>query len=208
MTMFTQQDYARLHDLVFRPGYPGYRPNVVEIPNGDGKADTEKRFAHVAQKYLNPERPYIECDLWGYLATAHALALRVARALHVPEAFLPRMEFGALRVLEYPIGAVTNLHTDFDLFTLLLYRTRPDRFVSDWHNMPAEVSALNAQAHLGEIAEEIGLGKATRHEVLPCDEVQHSIVYFAIPEHAAKLPNGMTVSEWLTERLSRSRVYG
>lgn len=32
-----------------------------------------------------------------------------------------------------------------------------------------------------------------------------SIVFFAIPDHAAVLPSGETVGEWLEERLARSR---
>lgn len=42
---FTAFDYSNLYDRVFQPDYPGYKPSVTEIPNGDGKADTEKRYA-------------------------------------------------------------------------------------------------------------------------------------------------------------------
>lgn len=200
-------DYDRLHNLVFSGGYTGYRPTVTESPNGDGKLDTEKRFAHVATKYRH-ENARAQMVLDGYLLRAHRLAVEVARALDVPDAFMPRLDYGALRVLEYPPGAISHEHQDFDLFTIMLYRDQPDRFVSDWHGMPAAVRALNAQCHMGQIGEELGLGwTATRHSVRPSETTQRSVVYFAIPDWAAVLPSGLTVGAWLEERLYRSRVY-
>ena len=50
--IFTPSEYYLLSELVFQDWYPGYRKNVVESPNGDGNWDTEKRYAHVAHKYL------------------------------------------------------------------------------------------------------------------------------------------------------------
>jgi hypothetical protein len=61
--------------------------------------------------------------------------------------------------------------------------------------------------HLGEMAEVAGIGKATRHEVAPCDHPQHAIVYFAIPDHHEYLKPGVRVGSWLEERMSRSRIY-
>jgi hypothetical protein len=105
------------------------------------------------------------------------------------------------------VGAITNEHEDFDLFTLMLYRDQPDKFVYHWDNMPTTVRILNTQCHLGQIAKEIGVGNAVKHSVLPSDKPQYSVVYFAIPDHEAILPSGITVGEWLNERISRSRIY-
>jgi hypothetical protein len=201
--------YANLHALVFAGDYPGYKPTVTEIPNGDGKADADKRYAHVALKYL---AGYGDANVRQYLTLklfeAHVLAERVYDALGGPPEFRPDIRYGALRVLEYPPGAVSNEHTDFDLFTLHLYRDQPDRFMrSDVPAMPAAALALNPGLHLGELGEAIGLGKATRHSVLASETIQRSIVYFAIPAHETPMPNGAgNVRGWLNERMARSRT--
>ncbi len=244
--MFSKEEYDALHALVFRSDYSGYKPTVIEIPNGDGKADSEKRYAHVAPKYFTTEQQ--EWDLMPFLTKAHNLALACADIAKVPQEFLPDIRYGALRVLDYPPGAISNLHEDFDLFTLMIYRDQPDRFVS--HDGPQlggsspmswppgsldpglvnpnrivalhpdgsvsrtkdegrairKIRLLNKQAHLGQLGEAIGLGKATPHEVLASETRQHSIVYFAIPDHEAELPGGMNVRDWLNERMARSRT--
>jgi len=146
--LFTASDYAKIHSLVFRDDYPGYKPNVVESPNGDGKLDTEKRYAHVAEKYLFQQNEYTiryekangfhpshERDtlLQEYLNKAHDLSIQVAIAIGVPRPFWPVKKYGALRVLEYNGEAVTNPHKDFDLFTLMLYRNDEScfRYIDD-----------------------------------------------------------------------------
>lgn len=210
-------NYDQLHAIVFSGDYPGYRPEVRELPNGDGRVDADKRYAHIASKYLAKYRWGIECAiLQSALDEAHDLSIEVARALDVPPAFWPVREYSALRVLEYPAGAISNVHTDFDLFTLMMHRSHPIRFVA--HDMQPgydntqggealfQARRINHQLHLGELAEQVGVGRATPHEVVACDEVQRSIVYFAIPDHFAVLPSGLTVGEWLAERMSRSRV--
>lgn len=204
--MFTEKDYERLHEIVFRPDYPGYRPTVKEIPNGDGKVDAEKRYAHVAPKYFQnydgPGRGMLE----DYYDAAHNLAQSVAQAWGFDPFYFPHWAYGALRVLDYPPGAGSNEHTDFDLFTLMMYRDRPECFVHTDEQPPFEVRMLNAQAHLGEIGSEF-LGKAPHpHKVLKSVWRQRSIVYFAIPDHQERLPSGETVGEWLNGRLARSRV--
>lgn len=195
--LFTAQDYAALHALVFRPDYPGYRPTIVESPNGDGAQDTDKRYAHVSTKYLDKTPKGEERDmLRHYLETAHTVAYRTALQIGVPPAFRPCLAAGALRVLEYPVGATSAVHTDFDLFTLNLYRNEPNAGLGD------------APVHMGELGALLGLGRAWPHRVLPSATVQHSIVYFAIPDHAAVLPpfaGGMPVGVWINERMSRSR---
>jgi hypothetical protein len=52
----------------------------------------------------------------------------------------------------------------------------------------------------------VGMGQATPHEVLASETRQFSIVYFAIPDWAAVLPGGVTVLDWLNERMARSRT--
>lgn len=191
MNLFNAQDYAKLATLFDpRAGFAGYRPNVREIPNGDGKIDLEKRFLHVAPKYNPPA--------WAlaYLARAHYEACRIAEALGVPAAFYPRVADGTLRVLEYPAGVGGEQHTDFDLFTVALYRSSPGDLVFDdacddaeqAHAYRERLLAVNQGLHMGEIGELVGLGPATPHRVTPAPYVQHSIVYFAMPDHAALLP--------------------
>lgn len=222
--LFTASDYSLLHSLVFRDGYPGYKPNVVESPNGDGKLDDKKRYSHIAEKYLtqmsrNPDRARLE----GFLDTAHAKALEVAVALGVPPAFWPSRTYSAMRVLEYGPDAITNQHTDFDLFTLMCYRNLPEYFkyrhsyagnantVIQGLNsakMLKSVQPLNSQIHFGEILQEVNPSSfiATPHEVEASEgPYQYSIVFFAIPPHESVLPSGLTVGKWLEERLSRSR---
>ncbi len=205
--MFSRADYDDLHELVFRPDYPGYKPTVVEIPNGDGRADSEKRYAHVAPKYWATARQ--ANDMMPYLVEAFNLATAAADIAKVPKEFMPDFRYGALRILDYPPGAVSNKHEDFDLFTLMIFRDKPDRFVADAveeSQALKRIQLLNKQAHLGQLGEAIGLGQATPHEVLASETRQRSIVYFAIPDHDAKLPNGMSVKDWLNERMARSRT--
>jgi hypothetical protein len=192
----------------------------------------EKRYAHIAEKYLNQEKNlegYI--DLEYYLDRAHSVAMEVAIAIGVPRPFWPVRKYGALRVLEYGPTAITNRHTDFDLFTLMCYRNLPEYFqnidtfgfknddtmqdrvariaqVSDSNRLKSKASELNTQIHFGEILEEVDNKTfvATPHEVIASNGPwQYSVVYFAIPDHSAVLPSGVTVGKWLEERISRSR---
>src|SRR5690606_726185 len=96
--LFTASDYAKLHSIVFQPDYPGYKPDVVESPNGDGKKDDLKRYAHVAEKYLR-DYSLTRRILEYYLDEAHGLALEVAITIGVPRPFWPVKEYSALRVL-------------------------------------------------------------------------------------------------------------
>jgi hypothetical protein len=202
MNAFTESDYERLHSLVFHPGYPGYKPEVKELPNGDGKVDT-KRYAHVAPKYLTASAdPFLtEC-----LLRAFTEAEAVAAAFDCPAAFWPDIRYGALRVLDYDPGALSHRHTDFDLFTTMFFRDRPNQFVSFGHDLPEAVRAVNTQCHIGRIGQLIGLGPATPHEVRPCTERQRSIVYFAIPNHETLLPSGESVRDWLNKVMAASRT--
>jgi hypothetical protein len=196
--MFSKGDYERLHSLVFRSDYSGYKPTVKEIPNGDGKVDAEKRYAHVAPKYFKTDEQ--REALTPYLEKAFNLARAAGDIAKLPPEYMPDIRYGALRILDYPPGAVSNKHEDFDLFTLMIYRDQPDRFVSD--EVPdskaiERIRLLNKQAHLGQ---------ATPHEVLASNSRQHSIVYFAIPDWESVLPDGTKVIDWLNERMARSRT--
>jgi hypothetical protein len=217
--MFTADDYATLAAIVFRDDYPGNATarGVVEAPNGDGNLDATKKYSHVATKYV---KQWVDSGavrgfdpsvltLFNYMMRAHNRAVGVACELGVPAAFLPSFEHGALRVLEYPAGAGSAVHTDFDLFTLNLYRN-----VENYGLGPFAMPV-----HMGELGELLGISggqglgtggvgpaKAFPHFVAPLDVVQRSVVYFAIPDHAAVLPGGVTVGEWIKERITRSRV--
>ena len=184
--LFDASDFERLRSL-FDGSYSGYRPAVVEAPNGDGKLDTEKRYLHVATKYDPPE--------WAksYLIRAFARATIIAADLGLPVELLPDLDACALRVLEYPVGATSAEHTDFDLFTFNAYRNTQD------------VVGGDGRLYIGEIGELVGLGPATPHRVPARPYEQHSIVFFALPAHDAVLPGGVTVGDWLRERVARSR---
>lgn len=204
--IFTTNDYAYLHRLVFRGDYPGYRPEMIEAPNGDGKLDAHKRYAHVATKYLDKDKDGWRVGaLTHYLLTAFNHSLAVAERLGVPHAYRPVLDACALRVLEYPAGVGGEQHTDFDLFTTLCYRDDLAGLVRT-QAPGADLDAFDPGLHLGEIGELVGLGPATPHYVRALDKPQHSIVFFALPPHDAVLISGQTVGTWLAERMSRSRV--
>lgn len=199
MKLFNYGDHKQLCDL-FVKDYAGYKPEVLESPNGDGKIDHTKRYLHVALKYNPPD--------WAryYLARAHFEACRIAEAIGVPDEFYPRVADGTLRVLEYDSGTGSAEHTDFDLFTVHCYRSTPEDFVRTSAVDP-RAEAIDPDVHIGEIGELVGLGKATSHYVPERDYPQYSIVYFAMPTHDVRLPGGVTVRDWLTERYQRSRIY-
>ncbi len=203
MNLFTEHDHRDLAQLFDNHWlYDGYKPSVLEAPNGDGKIDAGKRYLHVALEYNPPD--------WArrYLARAHFEACRIAEAIGVPDAFFPRVENGTLRVLEYPIGAGSAEHTDFDLFTVHCYRSTPDDFV---RVCPGEIdpraSAIDPHVHIGDIGYEVGLGQATRHSVPARPYPQKAIVYFAMPANDAKMPDGSRAIDWIADRYARSRVY-
>jgi hypothetical protein len=215
--MFTASDYKTISDIVFADGdpYPGYRKNIIESPNGDGNWDEKKRYAHVANKYLDKfSNPFRRGTLNDFLQVAHNKALEIAIELGVPRVFWPDLQDSTLRILEYAPGAITHPHVDFDLFTLMCYRNiRADfKYVTMGRDIMslglARANTLNEQIHFGEILElVIPEYKATPHEVIadPLDRSQYSIVYFSIPHHDAVLPNGTTVGAWIDERIGRSR---
>lgn len=191
MTDFNRADYDRLHALVFQADYPGYRPETLEAPNGDGRVDAQKRYAHVATKYLERDpNPARATELNAFLLKAHALAIAAAYDLGAPR---PELGACALRVLEYPPGVGGAPHYDFDVFTLNLWRSEPNAGLG-----------LAEPVHMGEIGELLGLGPARLHHIDPSPEPQQSLVYFVLPRH--DLPLSLTVGSWLEKRYARSRV--
>jgi hypothetical protein len=203
------EDLSLLFDSTLK--YAGYRPDVLEAPNGDGNIDDKKRYLHIALKYDPPE--------WArwYLARAHFEACRIAEALGVPDAFYPKVENGTLRVLQYPAGAGSAEHTDFDLFSVHCYRSTPE----DFHRVDAvdpRAEAIDPDIHFGDLGAAIGLGYfATRHYVPERPYAQQAIVYFAMPANGARMPDaacvssglplGTTAIDWIADRYKRSRVY-
>ena len=191
--IFTARDYRDIHALVFRDGYPGYKPEVREAPNGDGVVDQDKRYAHIAPKY-GLDDPLLR---WAW-ETAYLHAQGIA-ALHGWDDLLAP-EDSTLRILEYPPFATTAPHHDFDLFTVQCYRAPGFSNVTGIHKaMPW---------HAGCLLEEFTRGgvPSLEHSTDPVDYPQHSIVFFAMPGLELELPSGKTVAQWLDERKRRSRV--
>lgn len=214
---FTRADYDRLHEIVFRPGYPGYKPDVTEIPNGDGRADTEKRYAHVSPKYWRAtEESILTVGEMNFLKIMyeHALyrAKEMFRSAGGASPWMPLWSYSSLRILDYPPGATSAPHRDFDLFTTMLYRDHPECFrvlaETDHSSARQAMRKIDPQVHIGEL---LGMGCATLHEVVASAERQRSIVFFAIPEHSNVLSprfdgTGTSVRDWLNGRMARSRT--
>lgn len=187
--IFDRYDYNNLMTLADSPEYKGFRPGIIESPDGNGYLDEGKVFLHVAQKYNPPA--------WAesYLARAYWEVCKVAEGLGVPAAYFPRPENSTLRALYYPPEVGSHPHRDFSLFTLTCYRDPAEAVVSD----------RTDGIVIGELGELVGLGPATRHHVVPSHASQASIVMFAMPAQDAVLPSGISVREWVRERSERSR---
>lgn len=199
--------WAQAHHVLaslFTPDYAGYKPAEHEAPNSDGTVDTGKRYLHIAPKYKPPT--------WAMtaLACAHYEACAIAERIGVPDDFYPRVENGTLRVLEYPAGTGTAEHTDFDLFTVNIWRSTPEDHEQD---SEAGWTAGAPEFHMGRIGAMIGLGPAVAHRVPARPYAQKALVYFAMPANGARLPAtgrmlcvGPTVAEWLADVYAKSRV--
>lgn len=200
MIKFTEDDYDKLHALAFGdPSYAGYKPNTQEAPNGDGKFDVDKRYAHVALKY-NP------CgEMLHYFREAWFESCRVHEALRLPVHLEPSYLHSCLRILDYPAGAGSKTHTDFDMFTLSMYRNCGGLHrYTDATTRKAD--ALHTGIHFGEMIPYVDPKfKATEHFVSPRSKRQKSIVFFAIPGHFEELATHFTVGDFLKERVARSR---
>lgn len=203
----TKEEFNRLAAWAFSPANPGYKLTVREAPAGDGVFDEQKEYAHVAPKYFTPETPDF---VWHAYVRARGQATALCMALGL-EDWLPGPD-STLRLLRYPPGATTAPHTDFDLFTLSLYRSHHSAFQ---HLGPEggiggsvlldHARQISPGVHFGELMTEILGVPATRHATSPLTEWSYSAVFFVIPDHSLKLPSGATVGEWIKERVARSR---
>jgi hypothetical protein len=108
---------------------------------------------------------------------------------------LPSPQDSTLRILDYPRGAGSAEHTDFDLFTLNAFRNC------------SNVGLPKGEVHEGELLRELCLAKPVEHAVArQYGRHQYGIVFFAMPPLDLVLPSGLTVGQWLDERKARSRV--
>lgn len=194
-----------LIEYAFSDANPGWRPEIQESPNGDGVWDTNKRFAHLAPKYFTEATP--DFVLAAYEKQL-GLATHACRLLQIPKAFHPGRDC-TLRVLDYPAGATTAPHTDFDLFTMRVWRDASHAF-RYLGGRGVELWAIRGRypgLHFGELMAEIDPKRweATEHEVVASDEPQSSCVFFVMPDLGAVLPSGLAVGDWLEERKARSR---
>ena len=200
--MINKETYDELSKFAFSTANKGYKPAVVESPDGDGTWDTQKKYAHIAPKYEVPEG--LPSEVY-----AKAISEAVNMCLHLglsPE-FYPGSD-STLRVLEYPPGATTAPHSDFCLFTLSLYRDQPNAFKylrGESEPLLTEARRLSPGIHFGDLMHEVLGVSATRHEVEATERTQYSAVFFVVPSHDAVLPSGLTVGAWMEERKSRSR---
>ena len=193
---FTKFDYEDIYQLTIgADNYAGYRPAVQESPNGDGIWDEQKKYAHIATKYT------ADPQLMSYYASAFEEASRVCKELGVPRRLMPDWDSCCMRILDYPSGAGSAEHTDFDFLTIQLYREHPEGFVRTGPVDEADES-ISSGIHFGEMAEVSGFRKAMPHYVKGLDVRQKSIVFFVLPNPDAAL---ITAGEWLSERYARSR---
>lgn len=182
-----------LFDWAFSSNNPGYRPTVVELPHGDGRADTGKRYAHISSRYGLQGAPDSASELW-YSCLREARELTAKRDLPSPDP-----AECCLRVLEYPAGAGSEAHTDFDLLTINVWRAPVEGLL-----VPARHHA--GRVHFGELSPMFEGPEATWHAVAPLPVPQRSIVLFVLPSRDTLLPDGQTVGQWLDERKARSRA--
>ncbi len=217
----SQYDYQTLYNAVFTDVYPGYIPTAQEAPHGDGVWDTGKRYAMIAMKYLSK---YDGRDAWfmeELLNECVANAVSVAIDLGIPQKYWPDIQDSSIRVLEYPAFSLSAPHTDFDLFTMMLYRNRMENFEYTYeltkHSTGKSRSAAllgdmkktHPGLHFGELMELINPSAyvATKHEVTATPLTQYSCIFFAMPRLDVHLPDGMLIADWLKERKGRSRRY-
>ncbi len=202
--LLLEAEYTLLHNLVFNKSYAGYRPEIQESPDGNNVWDTKKRYAHIAPKYLTDK---VSVSLWLYFNLAFEEAEQVYQKLNFPEYLKPDYHQCCMRILEYPPGASSALHTDFDFMTLQLFRDNHEGF--ERVGSDASDDEISNGIHFGEIAELAELRKATPHKVVPLDQPQKSIVFFVLPSLEAVIPNktgkDIVVGDWLKERYARSR---
>lgn len=203
----TKQEFESISEFAFSKLNPGYKPNVIEAPNGDGRWDTEKKYAHVAPKYFKDIKEDIS-SIVNLYDKAVTISNGICEKLNIPEKYWAGSD-STLRVLHYPPGATTTSHTDFDLFTISMYRNSPELFKylsGEDDPLLKKARAISPGLHFGELMSEINESKATEHEVMGSTDWQYSAVFFVVPHYNSILPSGISVGEWIDERKNRSRV--
>jgi len=143
----------------------------------------------------------------GYLGQAHNKATERAIGLGIPKDLWPDIEHSTLRVLEYPPTTLTPKHTDFSLFTLMCYRNIKGnfRYLNETNDqLLNEGRELSENLVFGDVIQTLmpRVYKATPHEVI-ADEfgrTQFSIVYFAMANPNAKMPNGTPIGDLIKNR--------
>ena len=206
--ILNENDYDIISDICFKSDYPGYTPLIIEAPNGDNNWDNNKLYAHISPKYLSRyNNKYNSNILWHYYNKSIIEGTRICKLLNLSKDYYP-VEDSTLRILKYPAGSTTAPHTDFDLFTLSLFRNIKDTFKYLDKSEPELLKFAKQNSdgiHFGEIMTEINGCQATKHKVISCDEIQNSMVFFVVPNHYSKLPSGISVGDWINERKIRSR---
>lgn len=111
-------------------------------------------------------------------------------------------------MLEYGPGVGGEIHTDVSMFTLMCYRDQVERFRvhDDAHPDAVRAHAADPQLHFGRLGIQTGItSRALAHWVEPSDTAQRSIVFFALPSHAAVLPSGETVGAFVAREMAKMR---
>jgi hypothetical protein len=136
-----------------------------------------------------------------YFQEAYEEACRVCSELDVPWHLMPYKDSCCMRILDYPEGAGSAEHTDFDFLTIQLYRDHLAGFVRTGTVEQSDES-ISSGIHFGEMAEVAGFRKAMPHYIKCGMPRQKSIVFFVLPNPDSAL---ITAGEWLKERYARSR---
>lgn len=199
------KDFLYWQELLFNDEYPGYfKPGSERT---DSYTVGQYEYAHLAPKYMhNWCDKGLYCfsrkssNAFALLNSLRQVASERAISMGIGPDFLPRLEDGTLRFLRYPPGACIDKHTDFNLFTMPLWR-------SSWENYQVDAPHGKGELHVGEILAMLQPGcDATVHYTTASEVWQYSVVYFAMPSLASVLPNGMTVADWLVERKKAART--
>lgn len=182
---YHEGDYEILRSIMHKQSYPGFRYGGLDA----SVADQRKFVSGLAPRHLKKYREKMQnvCEqylLQWYMEDSFKLAMEVFDFLRkqypkLPEEARPTIDNSFLRVLYYPPGSSTTLHSDRSLFTMALWR--------DVDNVKTPVDCrtkLICDAYpglqLGKYFEGL-MGRATKHEIPAIDVPQRTLIYFARP---------------------------